>query len=109
MGWLWNSSSFEGRAEKFGKNWLRVWEERRQWIDKQVASCLSAAGFCREHGLHAGNFRAWKQPAKDARLAAAATDVTSDDGHNETRRYNLGNTLASVNFSATTIGDLSYT
>ena len=37
-----------------------VWEERRDWIGRQQESGLSAAQFCREHGLHEGNFHSWR-------------------------------------------------
>lgn len=64
-----------------------VWDERREWIERQVASGLSVAGFCREHGLHVGNFHAWKQKlAKDARVDAAASAVASGDGHHRPRQ-----------------------
>ena len=37
-----------------------VWAERQDWIHKQLDSGFSVARFCREHGLHGGNFHAWK-------------------------------------------------
>ena len=37
-----------------------VWAERQDWIHKQLDSGFSVARFCREHGLHVGNFHAWK-------------------------------------------------
>ena len=37
-----------------------VWAERQEWIHKQIDSGFSVARFCREHGLHIGNFHAWK-------------------------------------------------
>ena len=36
------------------------WIERQEWVRQQQASGLSVAEFCREHGLHVGNFYAWK-------------------------------------------------
>ena len=36
------------------------WVERQEWIRQQQGSGLSVAEFCREHGLHVGNFYAWK-------------------------------------------------
>ena len=36
------------------------WIERQEWVRQQQASGLSVAEFCREHGLHIGNFYAWK-------------------------------------------------
>ena len=37
-----------------------VWEERGEWIWKQQESGLSVAQFCRDNGLHEGNFHAWR-------------------------------------------------
>ena len=37
-----------------------VWAEQQEWIRKQIDSGFSVARFCREHGLHIGNFHAWK-------------------------------------------------
>ena len=37
-----------------------VWAERQDWIRKQEESGLSVAQFCRDNGLHAGNFHAWR-------------------------------------------------
>jgi transposase-like protein len=37
-----------------------VWEERGEWIRRQQESGLSVAQFCRDHGLHEGNFHAWR-------------------------------------------------
>lgn len=38
-----------------------VWEERREWIERQARSGFSAARFCRENGLKLSNFQAWKR------------------------------------------------
>jgi hypothetical protein len=38
-----------------------IWVERRAWIERQAGSGLSAARFCREHGLKLSNFHAWKR------------------------------------------------
>ncbi len=38
-----------------------VWEERREWVQRQASSGMSAARFCQEHGLKLGNFQAWKR------------------------------------------------
>lgn len=38
-----------------------VWDERRDWIQRQASSGTSAARFCRENGLKLGNFQAWKR------------------------------------------------
>ncbi len=37
-----------------------VWSERQDWIRKQEESGLSVAQFCRDNGLHVGNFHAWR-------------------------------------------------
>lgn len=37
-----------------------VWAERQEWIRRQEESGLSVAQFCRENGLHLGNFHAWR-------------------------------------------------
>lgn len=38
-----------------------VWEERREWIRRQAESGLSVATFCRDNGLHEGNFYSWRR------------------------------------------------
>jgi len=38
-----------------------VWEERREWVQRQASSGMSAARFCQEHGLKVTNFYAWKR------------------------------------------------
>ncbi len=38
-----------------------VWVERQEWILRQKESGSSVAQFCRDHGLHEGNFHAWRQ------------------------------------------------
>lgn len=38
-----------------------VWEERREWVQRQASSGMPAARFCQEHGLKLGNFHAWKR------------------------------------------------
>ncbi len=48
-----------------------MWDERREWIRKQRESGLSVAQFCRDHGLHLGNFHAW-------RLRIAELDAMSE-------------------------------
>ena len=48
-----------------------MWDERREWIRKQRESGLSVAQFCRDHGLHLGNFHAW-------RLRIAELDAISE-------------------------------
>ena len=48
-----------------------IWNERREWIRKQRESGLSVAQFCRDHGLHRGNFHAW-------RLRIAELDAMSE-------------------------------
>jgi len=49
-----------------------VWAERQEWIRKQLDSGFSVARFCREHGLHEGNFHAWKlKLSKDSQAADA--------------------------------------
>ena len=48
-----------------------MWDERREWIRKQKESGLSVAQFCRDHGLHLGNFHAW-------RLRIAELDAMSE-------------------------------
>jgi len=49
-----------------------VWAERQEWIRKQIDSGFSVARFCREHGLHIGNFHAWKlKLSKDSQVAEA--------------------------------------
>lgn len=48
-----------------------MWNERREWIRKQRESGLSVAQFCRDHGLHLGNFHAW-------RLRIAELDAMSE-------------------------------
>jgi hypothetical protein len=37
-----------------------MWDELREWILKQREIGLSIAQFCRDHGLHFGNFHAWR-------------------------------------------------
>ena len=61
-----------------------VWAERQDWIHKQLDSGFSVARFCREHGLHVGNFHAWKlklskdsQGAEVNRKGAAQRPVRS--------------------------------
>ena len=47
-----------------------VWAERQELIRKQLDSGFSVARFCREHGLHVGNFHAWKlKLSKDSHVA----------------------------------------
>ena len=38
-----------------------VWDERRQWLEKQRNSGLSVAGFCRENGLTVASFNFWRK------------------------------------------------
>ena len=38
-----------------------VWNERRELLERQALSGLSAARFCREQGVKLGNFQAWKR------------------------------------------------
>jgi hypothetical protein len=38
-----------------------VWEERREWIRRQRESGVSVARFCRDNGLHEGNFYSWRR------------------------------------------------
>lgn len=38
-----------------------VWEERQEWIRRQRESGLSVAHFCRDNGLHEGNFYSWRR------------------------------------------------
>lgn len=45
-----------------------IWEERQGWVRRQQESGLSAARFCRENGLHVGNFHTWRRKlVKDSR------------------------------------------
>lgn len=37
-----------------------MWDDRREWIRRQRESGLTVAQFCRDHGLHLGNFHAWR-------------------------------------------------
>jgi len=50
-----------------------VWEERRAWINKQQQSGLSVAHFCREHGLHARNFHAWRYRLGEGSVGSLAS------------------------------------
>ena len=48
-------------AQASSRKSLRI---RAQWqahIDAQMISGLSQAGYCRQHGISAGSFSAWKQ------------------------------------------------
>lgn len=38
-----------------------VWVERQEWIRRQRESGLSVAHFCRDNGLHEGNFYSWRR------------------------------------------------
>ena len=38
-----------------------VWGERQEWIRRQRESGLSVAQFCRDNGLHEGNFYSWRR------------------------------------------------
>ena len=38
-----------------------VWDERRNWLERQASSGISAARFCRENGLKLSNFHGWKR------------------------------------------------
>ncbi len=38
-----------------------VWEERREWVRRQRESEVSVARFCRDNGLHEGNFYSWRR------------------------------------------------
>jgi hypothetical protein len=38
-----------------------VWDQRREWVQKQTQSGLSAGKFCRENSLNLNNFQAWKR------------------------------------------------
>ena len=38
-----------------------VWDERRDLLQRQASSGISAARFCRENGLSLSNFHAWKR------------------------------------------------
>jgi hypothetical protein len=50
-----------------------VWDERREWLDKQRSSGMSVAGFCREHGLSVAGFNFWRKKFN----GAAVGDVRS--------------------------------
>lgn len=41
-----------------------LWDQRREWVQKQVHSGLSAGEFCRENALNLNNFQAWKRRLK---------------------------------------------
>ena len=51
-----------------------VWEERREWVHRQQESGLPVAQFCRDNGLHEGNFYSWRR-----RFAKADGVSTSAD------------------------------
>lgn len=38
-----------------------VWNERRELLQRQASSGMSAAQFCRENGVNLWNFNAWKR------------------------------------------------
>jgi hypothetical protein len=38
-----------------------IWDERREWLQKQRGSGLSVAGFCRENGLSVASFNFWRK------------------------------------------------
>jgi hypothetical protein len=41
-----------------------LWDQRREWVQKQLHSGLSAGTFCRENALNLNNFQAWKRRLK---------------------------------------------
>lgn len=41
-----------------------LWDQRREWVQKQLLSGLSAGKFCRENALNLNNFQAWKRRLK---------------------------------------------
>lgn len=49
-----------------------VWDERREWLQKQRDSGLTVAGFCRENGLSVASFNFWRKKFNGAVV---------DDGH----------------------------
>ena len=60
-----------------------VWDERRNWLERQASSGISAARFCRENGLVLSNFHAWKRKLNggaggDWRLHSDAAIGTGD-------------------------------
>ena len=57
-----------------------VWAERQEWIHKQIDSGFSVARFCREHGLHIGNFHAWKlKLGKDSQVVLSALRPVTEE------------------------------
>lgn len=41
-----------------------LWDQRQEWVQKQLQSGLSAGTFCRENALNLNNFQAWKRRLK---------------------------------------------
>jgi hypothetical protein len=62
-----------------------VWEQRREWIGKQQESGLSVAQFCRDNGLHVGNFHAWRHRLASATSQSLARRVKPKTHSGETR------------------------
>jgi transposase-like protein len=52
-----------------------VWEERQEWIRRQRESGLSVAQFCRDNGLHEGNFYSWRRRFAKADGASISADT----------------------------------
>ena len=73
-----------------------MWNERREWIRKQRESGVSVAQFCRDHGLHLGNFHAW-------RLRIAELDAMSEHKSEAITDTRSGGSSAKPTFLQVTI------
>jgi hypothetical protein len=72
VGWFLVSNSPKGTFAMAGRTVREaMWDERREWIRKQRESGMSVAQLCRDHGIHLGNFHAW-------RLRIAELDAMSE-------------------------------
>ena len=51
-----------------------AWDERRNWLERQASSGISAARFCRENGLKLSNFHGWKRKLNGVAAGCVAGD-----------------------------------
>ncbi len=60
------------------------WLERRNWVERQAASGLSAARFCLENGLNPTNFHAWRRWIAES-ATKSLSEVTAFEGQRRER------------------------
>lgn len=83
-----------------------VWEERREWVQRQASSGMSAARFCQEHDLKLGNFHVWKRRLNET--AASEWPLNAKDNRESGDRRPSGFLQVPIPSMAAGTGDTSW-